>query len=312
VLSRAGLSPDLVSLAVEAPGERLAGLLAARPEVRVVDFTGGTDFGDWLEANATQAAVYTEKSGLNAVVVDGTDDYAGLLRNLAVSLSLYSGQLCTTPRNIFVPRDGIGTDQGPKSFEEFAADLGAAIDRLLAEPRRAVEVLGAISDPRLIQRLDEAHRVGRTVLASRTVPHPTALVRTPVVVALDASDGSIYGTEWFGPVSFLIATGSTGHSLRAVRDSVTAHGALTMLLYSVDPAVLEAAGRAALDAGVNLSVNLTGPVYVNQSVAFSDLHGTGANPSASAALTDPGFIAGRFHLVQTRRQVPPDDRPAAA
>ena len=40
------------------------------------------------------------------------------------------------------------------------------------------------------------------------------------------------------------------------------------------------------EAGVALSINLTGGVFVNQSAAFSDYHGTGANPPANAALTD--------------------------
>ena len=42
--------------------------------------------------------------------LDSTDDYAGLLGNLAFSLSLYSGQMCTTPQNIFVPAGGIDPD----------------------------------------------------------------------------------------------------------------------------------------------------------------------------------------------------------
>jgi hypothetical protein len=46
-------------------------------------------------------------------------------------------------------------------------------------------------------------------------------------------------------------------------------------------------------------------VFVNQAAAFSDYHGTGANPAATASLTDPGFVAGRFHLVQSRRHAAP-------
>ena len=88
-------------------GARRPGRLASwrvRPEVRVVDFTGSTAFGEWLEDNARQAVVYTEKAGVNAVVIDSTDDYAGMLANLAFSLSLYSGQMCTTPQDLLVPR----------------------------------------------------------------------------------------------------------------------------------------------------------------------------------------------------------------
>ena len=60
---------------------------------------------------------------------------------------------------------------------------------------------------------------------------------------------------------------------------------------------------AAEDAGVALSINLTGGVFVNQSAAFSDFHGTGANPAANAALTDAAYVANRFRVVQHRLHV---------
>ena len=58
--------------------------------------------------------------------------------------------------------------------------------------------------------------------------------------------------------------------------------------------------EAALDAGVALSENLTGGVFVNQSAAFSDFHATGANPAANASLSDAAFVANRFRVVQRR------------
>jgi hypothetical protein len=55
---------------------------------------------------------------------------------------------------------------------------------------------------------------------------------------------------------------------------------------------------------VALSINLTGGLYVNQSAAFSDYHGTGANPAATCCLTDTAFVASRFRVVTIRRPVP--------
>ena len=65
--------------------------------------------------------------------------------------------------------------------------------------------------------------------------------------------------------------------------------------------LLARAEAAAIDVGVHLSENLTQGVFVNQSAAFSDFHGSSANPSASASLTDPAFVASRFTVVQSRR-----------
>jgi hypothetical protein len=65
--------------------------------------------------------------------------------------------------------------------------------------------------------------------------------------------------------------------------------------------VLAAAESAAVDAGVHLSSNLTGGIFVNQSAAFSDFHASGANPAANAVLTDGAYVANRFRIIQSRR-----------
>ncbi len=304
VLADAGFDPNLVTLAAEAPGEGLASTLATRPEVRIIDFTGSTEYGEWLEANARQASVYTEKAGVNTIIVDSTDDLAGMCRNIAFSLTLYSGQMCTTPQNILVPVVGIETDAGHQSFDEVAGAIAAAVATLTEDPVRAVELTGAIVNDGVLERLDRVHGVGRVVLDSRSVVHPgheQAVVRTPTVIALAAADEATYGSEWFGPISFVVATQSTEDSFAVFRRTVGAKGALTASVYSTDEAVLDEAERAALDAGVHLSVNLTGGVFVNQSAAFSDFHASGANPAANASLTDGAYVANRFRVVQSRR-----------
>lgn len=306
VLAEAGFDPNLVQLAPEAPDEKLASTLARHPAVRIVDFTGSTEYGDWLEANARQAQVYTEKAGLNTVVVDSTNDFVGMCRNLGFTLSLYSGQMCTTSQNILIPRDGIETDQGRKSFDEVAAGIAAAVGKLTADPARGVELTGAIVNDGVLERLDEVTKVGEPVLESRTVQHPAfpdAVVRTPTIVRLNADDTATYAREWFGPISFVIGTDSTEHSLAILRDTVGEKGALTAAVYSIEDAVLDAAETAAIEVGVHLSANLTGGVFVNQSAAFSDFHGSGANAAANAALTDGAYVANRFRIVQSRRHV---------
>ncbi|MGW2522536.1 phenylacetic acid degradation protein PaaN [Streptomyces sp. NPDC001617] len=305
VLAEAGFDPDVVLLAASGPEERTAPALATHPDVRIVDFTGSSDFGDWLEAHARQAVVHTEKAGLNTVVVDSTNDYAGLLRNLAFSLALYSGQMCTTPQNILVPRDGFPTDQGTRTADEFAADLGSALDDLLADPARAAATLGAIANGGVLARLEEAAALDRTAHPSRAVvhpDHPDAVVRTPLLARLDAeADMKTCTSEWFGPISFVIATDDTAHSLRVLHETVRRHGALTACVYATDEGVLTATRATALEAGVHLSENLTRDVFPNQSAAFSDFHGTSANPAANATLTDPAFVHGRFSVLQSRR-----------
>jgi phenylacetic acid degradation protein paaN len=304
VLAEAGFSPDLVALAVGRSGERIASDLAVRPEVRVIDYTGSTEFGEWLEREAHQAAVFTEKAGVNIVVVDSTDDYRGMVSNLAFTLSLYSGQMCTTTQNLLIPRDGIETDDGHKSFEQFGTDLAAAIDGLLGDDARAIAILGAIASRSIAERLERSADLGEVVLASRQVEdpeHPGAEIRTPTLIAVSGADAPAASEEQFGPISLLVPTDSTGASLEVFTDSVRRNGAITAGVYSTSEEVLAAAESAALEAGVALSENLTQGVYVNQSAAYSDFHGTALNPAGNAALTDAAFVAPRFGVVQSRR-----------
>ncbi|HXR73388.1 phenylacetic acid degradation protein PaaN [Actinocrinis sp.] len=306
VLAEAGFDPNLVALAAEEPAERLAKTLALRPEVRIIDFTGSNEFGDWLERKAVQAQVFTEKAGVNTIIVDSfpADQYPAALDHLAFSLSLYTAQMCTAPQNLLVPRDGVRVGDEVRSFEQFGSDLAAAVDKLLGDDARASAVLGAVVNPFIVERLTQAEGVGKTVLASREVKHPEfpeATVRTPLIAAVDAADASVYEHEWFGPVSFLIATEDTKHSIDLYRRTVSRNGALTAAVYSTDESVIAATEEATWDAGANLSINLTGAVYMNQSAGFSDYHGTGLNPAANATYTDHGFVASRFRFVQSRR-----------
>jgi len=313
VLRDNGFDPALVQLAPESDGEGLARTLAERPEVAIIDYTGGPAFGGWLEREGAAAGklVYTEKSGVNSIVVDSTDNLRGVMGNLAFSLSLYSGQMCTTPQNIYVPRDGIETNEGHLSFDELGDRLGAAITKLTSDDAKAVEILGAIVNDDVRSRAIDlpglADRLGGTVvLDARKVTHPSypdAEVRAPGLVALDVANAAAYTQECFGPVTFLIATDSTAQSLERMRDTIKEHGGMTAAVYSTSEDVLEGARDAAADAGVALSENLTGAVFVNQTAAFSDYHGTGANPAANASYVDAAFVANRFRVVTSRRHI---------
>ncbi|MEU8550718.1 phenylacetic acid degradation protein PaaN [Streptomyces roseoverticillatus] len=309
VLREAGFSPDLVALAAERDGEGIAKTLAVRPEIRIIDYTGSTAFGDWLEANARQAQVFTEKAGVNTVVIDSTDDYKGLLGNLAFSLSLYSGQMCTTPQNFLIPRGGITTDAGPKSYDEVVADLAAAVQGLLGDDARANGLLGAIVNDQVKERIDAAGRLGEVALASRAVENPDfpgATVRTPVIVKLDGAKPdaeAAYFSECFGPVSFAVAVDSTADAVELLRRTVREKGAMTVGAYTTSPEVERLVEEACLEECAQLSLNLTGGVFVNQTAAFSDFHGSGGNPAANAALCDGAFVANRFRTVEVRRPV---------
>jgi phenylacetic acid degradation protein paaN len=316
VLREAGFDPNVVTLLATNPNDgALVQDLALRPEIKLIDFTGSTQNGTWLEHHAHQAQVYTEKAGVNQIVIDSAADIKAVARNIAFSLALYSGQMCTAPQNIYIPRDGIRTADGTLSFDAIVQALADAVQKLVADPSRAVELLGAIQNEGIVQRIEEARKLGRVLIESQSLEHPAfagARVRTPLVLQLDAAtDSAKFTREWFGPVSFVIATDSTAQSLELAGKLAAEYGALTLSVYSTDDAVIEAAHEASIRGGVALSINLTGGVFLNQSAAFSDFHGTGANPAANAALADAAFVANRFRVIQSRIHVEPKAVPVA-
>ena len=307
VLAENGVDPNLVSLCV-ATQRTVTQALATHSAVKSIDFTGSNVFGQWLIENARQAHVYAELAGVNNIVIDSTDAYKAMLGNLAFTLSLFSGQMCTTTQVVVVPAGGIDTDEGHKTYDEFCADLAKAVERFLSKPEVAHAVLGAIQSDATVERIDIANSgaLGKVVLASKALENPefpAAKVRTPVLLACDAADEQAFMEERFGPISFIVKVADTAAAIALSERAVTVHGALTVGVYSTRREVIDAMTEATWRGKVALSINLTSGVFVNQSAAFSDYHGTGGNPAANASYSDSAFVANRFRVVQRRYHV---------
>ncbi|CAH1042961.1 phenylacetic acid degradation protein PaaN [Halomonas sp. TD01] len=304
VLEEAGFDPCLVSLVPDTVDAPLTKTLALDPAVKLIDFTGSNAFGDWLIENATQAQVFAEKAGVNTVIIDSVENLKAVTANLAFSLSLYSGQMCTTPQAIYVPRNGIETADGHLSFDDVAAALAKAVQAFLSDNDRACTVLGTLQSMDTQARIDKCRGLGEIALDSEPRAHaqfPDARIHTPLILKVDAEQKAAYSEERFGPISFVIATENTAHSIELARDVIREKGAITLGGYTTDEAVAEQFEELAMDVAAPLSLNLDGGIFVNQSAAFSDFHATGGNPAANASLCNQAFVASRFVVVQSRR-----------
>lgn len=304
VLEEAGFDPCLVSLVPDTADAPVTKELALDPAVKLIDFTGSNAFGEWLEQNATQAQVFTEKAGINTVIIDSVEQIKPVAQNLAFTLSLYSGQMCTTTQAIYVPKEGIKTADGQLSFDEVAGTLAKAVEKFLSDNDRACAVLGAIQSPATAARIDECRGLGEVLLDSEPREHaqfPGARVHTPLLLKVDAGQRDAFSEERFGPISFVIATDSTAHSIELAREVIGEKGAITLGAYTTDDSVAEQFEELAMEVAAPLSLNLDGGVFVNQSAAYSDFHATGGNPAANASLCDQSFVTRRFVVVQSRR-----------
>ncbi|MBB4570960.1 phenylacetic acid degradation protein PaaN [Rhizobium leucaenae] len=301
VLAEQGLPPDAILLGPDTAGSEITRDLLSHRDVAIIDYTGSTSFGEWIKNN-TQGDVYTEEAGINSVVIGSTENFAGMCDNLAFSLSLYSGQMCTSPQNIFIPSKGIETNEGAKTFNEVANGIASAVDRLLADPARAAGVCGAIANPATLERVDSGRTLGRLIRDSSAVEgQGDARTATPLIVAVEPDASDTYGEERFGPISFVIPVDDVRDGIDRATALASKKGAITAALYSTNVDDIDFAANRFARAGVNLSVNLTGGIFVNQSAAFSDFHVTGGNPAGNASLTDAAFVANRFHVAMWRK-----------
>lgn len=306
-LKEAGFEPGLVSLLVDTAAAPVAKDVALKPDIRIIDYSGNSDFGAWLEDNARQAIVFAGKSGVNCIVVDGTDNYVGMLKNLVLGLALNSGQMCTTPQNLFVCRDGVRTPAGTVPVDQFCRDLALAMGKFAENPAQAAEVLGAIRTPATLTRLDAAAELGEVIRAAMPLSHPqwpAAAIRTPLLLRSVADDPTAWNEERFGPIGFVVETATTAESLAVAERVMREKGALTFGVYSTSDSVVQMAEESSLRSGVALSINLTGGVLTNESAAFSDFHAGGTNPAATACLVDAAYVARRFGVVQSSSPLP--------
>ncbi len=306
VLSENNLDINICQLGADTFSKMITKELAEHPDVKLIDFTGNAQFGNYLE-EIPGKTVFTEKTGVNSVILDSVEDIDKVAANLAFSINLYSGQMCTAPQNFFIPEAGIKTQSGVITFDEFAEKLIANISSLIDNPKAGPFVLGAVQSERTATRVKDAETLpGKVWLKSRSFVNPMfekARVATPVVVEVPADKKEIFSKELFGPIALLIKTKNTDQSISLAQEMAMHHGAISCGAYTTDAEVKEKIADEMALAATPVSFNLTGGIYMNQNAAFSDFHVTGGNPSGNASFTNPEYVNKRFTWVGHREPV---------
>ncbi|MBM3918006.1 MAG: phenylacetic acid degradation protein PaaN [Sphingomonadales bacterium] len=305
-LNAAGISPEVIQLAPDTQAYPLARELAGHPDVRIIDYTGNTEFGNQLEhLQQSGKQVFTEKAGVNPVILDSATDLKAVCDNLAFSLSLYAGQMCTAPQNFFVSAEGIRTPEGVVTVDAFIEMFTESLNNISGHPKMASGVLATLQQDAQKDRIARVAEefADAVILPSTTFVNeefPDARVATPMLLKVDAARTEAYDCEWFGPIGVVVCTQSTADSLKHVLSLSHRHGAISCGIYCTDPErVADMADRLA-QIFVPVSVNLTGPIYINQHAAFSDFHVTGGNAAGNASFTDALYLNRRFVWVGQR------------
>jgi phenylacetic acid degradation protein paaN len=306
VLAENDLDPNICQLAADTFDKTITKELAENPAVKLIDYTGNSVFGSYLE-NIPGKNVFTEKTGVNSVILDSADDIDKVAANLAFALTLYSGQMCTAPQNFYIVESGIKTPSGTISFDEFAKKFVDNVNALVDNPKAGPFVLGAIQNKKTCDRVTEAQSLpGKVLLQSKKIENPqfkNARIATPTVIEIDARQKDLFSKELFGPIALLIKTKNTDQSIALAQELAINHGAISCGAYTTDPAVREKIADEMSLAATPVSFNLVGGIYMNQNAAFSDFHVTGGNPSGNASFTNPEYVTKRFTWVGHREPV---------
>jgi phenylacetic acid degradation protein paaN len=301
-LLEAGLPANVVQMAPDTLANPITKKLAEHHDVKLIDYTGGSAFGDYIESLSGKIT-FTEKAGVNSVILDSVTDPQAVFNNIAFSACLYSGQMCTAPQNIFVPETGISTAEGYLGFDDVVAGIGNAIKGLVENPKMGPYTLGAIQNDLTVNRVDEAKKYTQVALDSIPVQHPDfpdARMKSPVVMVTEASNVEVWQHECFGPAVFVVKTKDSISSLQLAAKSASSLGAITCLCYSTSEAFRDEVAATMNEVFTPVSFNFTGAAFVNQHAAFSDFHVSGGNPSGNAGFTNPEYVNRRFVWVGNR------------
>jgi len=303
VLVKHGFDPCVVQLAPDTLSAPITKELCEHPAVKLIDYTGGNAFGDYVESLKGKET-FTEKAGINSVILDSCTDIQKTAQNIAFSMSLYSGQMCTAPQNIYIASAGIQTPNGVVSVSEFKQILSEAIQGLVNHPKAGPGTIAAIQNDATLQRIEQGIKsFSDVVLAPAHIVNPefeTARVQTPALVAVSSKDKALYLQEYFGPFGIIVETDSFEESLSIAASSAMEKGAITCLAFCTDATKCDQIETAMNAAFTPVSFNLSGAAFVNQHAAFSDFHVTGGNPAGNASFTDPNFVNRRYIWVGNR------------
>ena len=304
VLQAKGLDINICQLAADSSNNLITKKLAENPVVKLIDYTGGSAFGDYVE-HIPGKTTFTEKAGVNSVILDSVTDLKAVVQNLAFAASLYSGQMCTAPQNFFIPASGVKQGDTVIPYEEVKKAFVDAVAGIANHPQMGPGTLGAIQSELTLKRVASTQELDANVLLApnkvANAEFPDARTTSPVILEVDAKDTGIYENELFGPIILLIKTKDTAQSVRLAKEMVSQHGAITCAAYSTDEAMANFIIHEMESVFAPVSLNLTGNIWVNQHAGFSDFHVTGGNPAGNASFTNPEYVSKRFVWVGHRR-----------
>ncbi len=211
ILIEAGLPAGALSVLPMSGAE--AGLLAERPEIAKVTFTGSAEVGWELKRRAYMKKVTLELGGNAAVVVhEDWGDIAGAAARIAAGGYAFSGQVCISVQRIYVHNSIYAPFMEEFVREASAVKRGDPLD----EDTGIGPMINEAAARRVEEWVDEAVSEGASVVAGG--PRDGAFY-PPTIIENARRGMKVVDEEVFGPVTVVFGYDDFDEALAEVNDS---------------------------------------------------------------------------------------------
>ncbi len=200
------IPPGIINI-VFGRGSRVGAALVRHPNIQGVSFTGSTETGQALAAEAirTMKTMDLEMGGKNPCLIFADCDQAATVSSVIRSGFLNSGQVCLATSRLFVER---------KIFAEFTEKFVAKMRRLgIGDPMIRTTFIGPLISEnhrrKVLNYIEQARGIGAEILSGQEIPAAGEFSHgyfvTPSIIMGGSPDSAIMQDEIFGPVVTLSA-----------------------------------------------------------------------------------------------------------
>jgi phenylacetic acid degradation protein paaN len=296
VFSENGVDPNICQIGIDEDDKEFTRFLAEHPEVSLIDFKGSPDFTDYLESIPDKTVF-----SINTIILDSASDLETVIRNLVISLSLFSGQMNNTPQNIFIPSDGIKLTSGYINYEDFIDRLREELSKLVYDQVTGPHILGSVQNPEIILRLEKLEKSeGKVIFGHVHYTNPeyqNARTASPLLMELSPEQRHLYLKDQFGPVGFIIKTKNSTHSIELAAETARKHGSLYCSAFTTDPEFKELIIDHMTTTHTPVTFDMIGDIYLENSAEYTDYRLTGGNTASRASASNLEFVLQRFTWV---------------
>ncbi|MGB0838896.1 MAG: aldehyde dehydrogenase family protein [Chitinophagales bacterium] len=289
------ISPQIVQLSLV--NEKNQTQFVREPAISVIDYVGTPTFRASLK-NLSNKEIFTHNSVINSAIVHSVYDLRLVMRNIAYTVSLYSGQGYGALQNIFIPETGVQLEDGTmETYDEVVALLKNELLNIALNPK-TIGMLGALQNAEIAGAMQTAKSSANRVLSElakvRNKNYPAARQKAPLLLEALPSQKALWSKKWLGGVVVVVKVKNSTEALDKIQTLAQENKSTTAMrcvLYHIEDKTTSIQYQKLSQCGLAIDHNFVGLNFPNQHFAFSDSLGQiGTND----------YVKGRFSVIVNR------------